>query len=186
MKKSFFKEIAAPALSLFLIGAVCTLLLALTDSATSAKIAENSKKTEEKSMASAVPEAVGFSEKIVTEDYTYYEAYGDGNTVTAYVFVTSANGYGGELTVMTGIDTEGFITGVIPLKLNETAGLGMKAKNDSFLSQYEGKTEGISVNKSSPGDNEIQALTGATITSKAVTAAVNAAFDGYKLVKEGQ
>ena len=56
----------------------------------------------------------------------------------------------------------------------------MNAKNDKFLNQYKDKNSEISVIKTgTPSDNEIQALTGATITSKAVTSAVNTALDLY-------
>ena len=58
-------------------------------------------------------------------------------------------------------------------------GLGMKAQNASFLDQFKGKVKDIAVNKNSASGNEIQALTGATITSKAVTAAVNGALSYY-------
>lgn len=81
--------------------------------------------------------------------------------------------------IMTGIDKDGAVTGISPLELNETAGLGMKAQNDSFLDQFKGKVKDIAVNKNSASGNEIQALTGATITSKAVTAAVNEALSYY-------
>lgn len=88
---------------------------------------------------------------------------------------------------MTGIDLEGKVAGISPLELNETAGLGMKAQNESFLSQFKGKVKDIAVNKNSASGNEIQALTGATITSNAVTGAVNAALDYYNTnLKEAQ
>lgn len=102
----------------------------------------------------------------------------NGNEV-GYVFVTVSKGYGGDVKIMTGIDKDGAVTGISPLELNETAGLGMKAQNDSFLDQFKGKVKDIAVNKNSASGNEIQALTGATITSKAVTAAVNEALSYY-------
>ena len=76
-------------------------------------------------------------------------------------------------------EMKGAVTGISPLELNETAGLGMKAQNASFLDQFKGKVKDIAVNKNSASGNEIQALTGATITSKAVTAAVNEALSYY-------
>ena len=53
----------------------------------------------------------------------------------------------------------------------------MKAKNDSFISQYDGKSGTIGVVKVNPGESDIVAISGATITSKAVTAGVQAALD---------
>ena len=62
---------------------------------------------------------------------------------------------------------------------------GMNAKNPEFLKQFENKTAGVGVNKNTPAENEIQALTGATITSSAVTSAVNAALENYANVTGG-
>ena len=61
----------------------------------------------------------------------------------------------------------------------------MRAKEESFLNQFVDKVGGIGVAKNNPGENEIQALTGATITSKAVTSAVNQALELYETVKGG-
>ena len=71
---------------------------------------------------------------------------------------------------------DGGVTGVNMLSIGETAGLGMEARDDpSFAAQYVGKKDKLDVVKTAPeSDSEIQAITGATITSKAVTNAVNA------------
>jgi len=83
---------------------------------------------------------------------------------------------------MVGIDTSGKVTGVSILSISETAGLGMNAKNESFINQYIGKSGTIGVSKNGASDTEIQALTGATITSKAVTSAVNTALSLYSQI----
>ncbi len=80
---------------------------------------------------------------------------------------------------MVGIDTSGKVTGVSILSISETAGLGMNARNESFINQYIGKSGTIGICKNGASDTEIQALTGATITSKAVTSAVNTALSLY-------
>lgn len=72
-----------------------------------------------------------------------------GNEV-GYVFVTVSKGYGGDVKIMTGVDKNGAVTGISPLELNETAGLGMKAQNASFLDQFKGKVKDIAVNKTVP------------------------------------
>jgi len=188
MKSSAVKEILLPVLSLTVICLVCSVLLAFTNNSTKDVILQRSIESENSSKATVAPDASAFSEeKTVTlsdTEYTYFEALDSGSNVIGYVFTTVAKGYGGDVKVMTGIDTDGKITGVTPLTLNETPGLGMKAKETSFLSQFAGKVQGITVNKSTPGDNEIQALTGATITSKAVTSCVNQAFDIFYGIKE--
>ena len=61
----------------------------------------------------------------------------------------------------------------------------MKATGEDFLNQFKGKEAGITVNKNSSSDTEIQAITGATISSQAVTDAVNEAFKVLSTVKAG-
>ena len=166
-----FKEFAIPTVALFLICLVATTLLAVTNKVTAPKIAE----------LSAQPAATQFGETQEMKGGSGTYAVGkdaSGNEV-GYVFVTVSKGYGGDVKIMTGVDKNGAVTGISPLELNETAGLGMKAQNASFLDQFKGKVKDIAVNKNSASGNEIQALTGATITSKAVTAAVNEALSYY-------
>ena len=89
---------------------------------------------------------------------------------------------------MTGINIEGEITGVTILSLNETPGLGMNAQNATFTDMYKqtAPESGFNVIKSgTAGDGNIVALTGATITSQAVTDAVNAAIEQYNEIKGG-
>ena len=186
MKNSKVKEIVIPAISLFLICLVATALLGFTNQITAPKIEQLAIETETKTKAEVLSAATEFSEKkTVTLDeteYSYYEGIADGKTV-GYVFTTSAKGYGGDIKVMVGIDAEGAVTGVSILEISETAGLGMNAKNESFLKQFDGKNSLINVIKNgTPADDEISALTGATITSKAMAKAVNTALDLYKTV----
>ena len=79
--------------------------------------------------------------------------------------------------LMTGVDADGKVTGVNILSHGETAGLGANATNESFRDQFKGLVNGITVSKDKAGENSIDALTGATITSRAVVRAVNAAIE---------
>ena len=104
------------------------------------------------------------------------------------MFETGASGYGGTVSVMTGIDAEGSITGVVILSHDETPGLGANATKSSFLDQYlqPAPEGGLSVVKyQTPSDGQIEAMTGATVTSTAVTNAVNQAIEQYYAVKGG-
>ncbi|MCP1109298.1 RnfABCDGE type electron transport complex subunit G [Ohessyouella blattaphilus] len=93
------------------------------------------------------------------------------------VTTTSKAGYGGDIKVTVGVTTEGTVSGVSFLEISETAGLGMKAKEESFYGQYIGKgAEGFAVSKDGGSGEPIDAISGATITSRAVTEAVNAAL----------
>lgn len=186
MKKSAVKEIIIPALSLFLICVVATALLGFTNQITEPKIEQLAIETQMKAKQEVLADASEFSDEMTAEldgtAYSYYEGTKDGKTV-GYVFATSAKGYGGDIDIMVGVDTEGKVTGVSILEISETAGLGMNAKNDDWRSQFLGKSSTVSVIKNgTPADDEISALTGATITSNAMAKAVNIALDLYKTV----
>ena len=186
MKKKFTaKDILIPTVSLFVICLVVTALLAVTNMLTAPQIQKLSKETEDKTKAEVLASADEFSDALTVsadgKDYTYYEGTASGDTI-GYVFKTSAKGYGGDIDLMVGIDTSGKVTGVSILSISETAGLGMNAKNESFINQYMGKSGTIGVSKNGASDTEIQALTGATITSKAVTSAVNTVLSLYSQI----
>ena len=109
----------------------------------------------------------------------------DGN-VLGSVVVNVAKGYGGDISVMTGVDKDGKVTGVNILSHSETAGLGANAVKESFRDQFVGLVKGITVSKDKPGENSIDALTGATVTSRAVTKAVNAAIEKFLSARNSQ
>lgn len=190
MKNSKAKEIIVPAVSLFLICVVVTALLALTNAVTAPKIDALAVETQDASKKQVLSSADSFSEeKQVEKDgvsYTYYDGLASDGSVIGYVFVTSAKGYGGDISVMVGVLGDGTVAGVNILSINETAGLGMNAKNQSFLDQFLGKSGEIGVAKNNPSDTEIQALTGATITSSAMATAVNTALSLYAEIGGGQ
>ena len=103
---------------------------------------------------------------------------GSGNLLGYVVTATSKDGYGGNITVSVGITSEGEVKGIEFLTLAETAGLGMNADQPEWKAQYANKTvDEFTVTKSgASADNEIDAISGATITSRAVTGAVNSAL----------
>lgn len=99
--------------------------------------------------------------------------------VVGYVVNSLSNdSYGGTVKISVGFDAEGTITGVGIREISDTPGLGLKAKDAAFKDQYIGKNaDSLVVSKmGASADNEIDAISGATITSNAVTNAVNAAL----------
>lgn len=185
MKKFSFKEVGIPTITLFLIAAICTAILAVTDMVTAPKIAENNEKAEIAARQLVFPDAATFSDVKTGENATYVESLDESGNVIGYVFTSSSKGYGGEIRVMTGISADGKVTGMEILAIEETAGLGMNAKKDDFRNQYVSAEGEFTVVKSGAGENEIQALTGATITSQAVTDAVNIAVANFKIMTGG-
>ncbi|MBQ9827680.1 MAG: RnfABCDGE type electron transport complex subunit G [Lachnospiraceae bacterium] len=182
------KTILKPALVLVVIALVITSVLAYVNSITADRINDLAIEKENEARAEVLPEADGFTEKTVTvngEEKTYYES----TNGTGYVFLTSGKGYGGAVNVMTGISADGAVSGVKITEQNETPGMGQKALKDEFTDQYKKAVpeNGFTVVKNgASADNEIDAITAATITSKAVTNAVNEAIDIYKAVKEAE
>lgn len=101
-----------------------------------------------------------------------------GETVGYVVNVTSHEGYSGDIQVSVGIASDGTVKGVEMLSISETAGLGMKAAETEFKDQFKDKNvEKFSYTKTGEeGDDKIDAISGATITTSAVTNAVNSAL----------
>ncbi len=175
--KFTFKDSILPALILTVICAVMTLALAGTNELTKMQIAEAQLEVARQSRMVALPDAEEFTET----DAGYYKGM-SGGSVVGYVFEISSAGYGGAVNVMTGISADGNITGVVILSQNETPGLGANILKDDFTAQYkQGVPErGLEVIKNqAAGEGEIEALTGATVSSTAVTNAVNRAVEIY-------
>lgn len=172
--KSRLKEILIPTFVLFIVCVITTALLAIVNYTTKKPIADAEEKAKNESMKKVIANATDFK-----DDGKYYTATENGKTV-GYVFITEESGYGGPVSVMTGISPSGEITGVTILSSDETPGLGKKAENADFTDRYNGKKGKLTVAKGSAGDNEILAITGATITSTAVTNAVDQAIDIFE------
>ncbi len=186
MKKINIKDILIPTVALLLICLVSTALLALTNSVTAAKIAENAVETEKASRMVVMPEASSFGEVTETESgLTYCEALSESGEKLGFVFTSSAKGYGGAVGVMVGVDNEGVITGIEILSHSETPGLGANATGENFKNRFVGKSGELTVDKNSNEGQNIQAITAATITSKAVTSAVNAALTEFNALTGG-
>ena len=181
------KTILKPALALFAICLVATVLLALTNAVTAERIETIAAETENAARAVVFPQAASFSDSKQVGSYSYNEALDASGNVIGYTFSTAAKGYGGDVCVMTGIGMDGSVNGIEVLDVSdETPGLGQNAKKDSFKAQFESKSGVIGVSTASKSaQNGIDALTGATYTSKGVTEAVNLALKLYAQIPKG-
>ena len=184
----FFKankdDILKPVVVLLSICIIIPLALSLTNKLTSARIAALAEENEQKAMALLIkadsfePQSFGEGE----EKFDFNIAKSQSGEVLGYIFVTAARGYGGDVSVMTAIGTDGKIIEISILDVaNETPGLGQNVTKEAFYSQYEGKTADVKVlkNGANSSANQINAWTGATISSKAVNAAVNKALANF-------
>ncbi len=193
-----FKSILKPSAILLAICVIVSAALAGTNLLTKDKIAEAQAQKAEESRKIVIPEAAYFEEleeRELPENceggsvYKAWNKEGEGRWVIGYVFETSAKGYGGDIKVMTGITgmtaDDGDITGVVILSHGETPGLGANAEKEEFRNQYQQPPakDGIEVVKYQvPAEGQIEAMTGATITSRAVTDAVNQAVEQWEAV----
>lgn len=178
------EDIIKPVGVLLAICIIIPLALSVTNKVTAKKIAELEAANSKKNMQSLI-DADNF-EECENGEITYYAAINGGKTA-AYIFTESSKGYGGDVSVMTAIKPDGTVAGVAILDVSgETPGLGQNAAKESFFSQYIGLKKGVSVlkNGAKTENNEVDAVTGATITSTAVTRAVNKALDDFEKVKE--
>lgn len=113
---------------------------------------------------------------------------GSGNSLGYVITVITSEGYGGDIKFSMGIQADGTMNGISILSISETAGLGMRANTDEFKSQFVGKnTDQIVYTKNgASADNEIDALSGATVTTNAMTNGVNAGLCAFRVMEGGE
>lgn len=175
-------------LKLFLLAAVAGLALGFTNAVTSGPIQQQQLAAAEAARQAVLPAAVKFTALTAPNDMKDTFAGYDGNGKLAGITGTAVTkGYGGEIEITVGIDAGGALTGVSigGIKFAETAGLGARAKEPWFSEQFIGKSTPVSLKKDG---GDIDAITSATITSRAVTKAVNEAvlaLGGLKPPTEG-
>lgn len=188
MKRLTLKGVLIPTLCLFVICFVVTALLAGTNLLTRAAIEEQSRQKEAASRKEVLPTAESFED--IEADGSCCKGLDASGEPVGYVFITEGKGYGGTIKVMTGISADAQITGVVILSQEETPGLGANSTKESFRGQYRGALPGddfvVIKNGGASADNEIDALTGATISSRAVTAAVNEAAQSFRALEAGE
>lgn len=169
-----WKQIVRLSVTLFIITAVSGAVLSLVNALTADTIAMRQEAARQKAMACVMPSADVFSD-LYSENTDIQRISGayKGTKFVGYCVEVSSNGFGGAIELMVGVNPNGKVTGVTILGHGETPGLGARAENPDFLGQYVGKSGKISVGQ---GGNAVNAITGATITSKAVTEGVNTAI----------
>lgn len=193
------KTILKFGIMLLVICFIASLLLSVTYVLTSPKIAQQKKQKEKEALLEIMPQALGGFEPVAVKDEVlYYKATGQDKKLLGYIFKVQAKGYSSKIDIMAGVTPKGEITGIKVLSQQETPGLGSRIvevkttatlidsiKNISkprkeeqkilypwFQEQFRGKKiENLVVVKGKTQD-KIEAITGATITTEAVTDAV--------------
>lgn len=154
------KDIFRYGLILALICSLAGGLLAGVNFLTQPKIIAQAQAEEEASLKEIIPRANRFDPiKSQTEEILYYKAY-DNHKLLGIIFKASAKGYSSNIETMVGIDNSGSIITIKVIAQNETPGLGSRVTEKSFTNQFS--------SKAAPNLSNVQAITGATISSKAV------------------
>ena len=192
------KKILKDAFALLMITLVAGILLGFVYSITKEPIAQQEQLTKERSCqevfadaatfendtddleaAAAAMKAAGYEVQTLSEILV---AKDDSGSTLGYVLsLVDPEGYGGDISFMMGIRLDGTLNGISILSIGETAGLGMNADTDAFKSQFDNKkVEKFTFTKTgSTSDSEIDALSGATITTTAMTNGVNAGLAAF-------
>lgn len=121
-----------------------------------------------KMMQTLLPGSTEFSVEPYTGDDANIRAVHKAEN--GYVIETVTQGYAGDITMLIGVSSEGTVTGLVVRKLSETAGLGANALHDhAFLAQF------LNTSGDAEVGTNVDAITGATVTSKAIARCVNSA-----------
>ena len=192
------KKILKDAFALLMITLVAGILLGFVYSITKEPIAQQEQLTKERSCqevfadaatfendtddlvaAAAAMKAAGYEVQTLSEILVAKDA--SGSTLGYVLSLVDPEGYGGDISFMMGIRLDGTLNGISILSIGETAGLGMNADTDAFKSQFANKkVEKFTFTKTgSTSDSEIDALSGATITTTAMTNGVNAGLAAF-------
>ena len=202
----FYKKIPKPAIVLTLIALLAGAALGGIFYMTKDTIAEQEKAAKLQSYKAVLAEAENFEtnnaidakiEELSADGYgTSFGkvkineaviAKNDAGEVIGYgISVTSGDGYDGDITLSLGIKTDDELQGIAFTELHETPGMGMRAEEPAFYEQFSHKTvQSFTLQKEASKEDEIDGISGATFTSKAVTNAVNAGLDFYYNVLKG-
>ena len=181
---------------------IAGLLLGLVYQVTKEPIAQQEAKAKQEACQEVFADAASFEAvELVTadEDAWSSEGYGQesidevmmakdsaGSTLGYVITVTTKEGYGGDIQFTMGVRTDGTVNGISLLSISETAGLGMRA-DEVLKPQFAGKqVDKFEYTKSgASSENQIDAISGATITTNAMTNGVNAGLYYFQTVLGG-
>jgi len=163
------KSVLAICLPLILICMAVALMLSAVNMLTKDIIAANAAAEKQNAVLAIFTDAAAASLYEKTETEEIYLATQNNELVGCCVSL-SENGFGGAISLLVGLDTNGQVSGIEIVSMAETPGIGSKTKNDTFLNQYKGNEPFVI------GEN-IDAISGATISSRAITRAVNRALE---------
>ena len=169
---------------LMVVGLVAAVGLGFTYTVTRDRIESYDRQVEAKAAVSALPGVKSSNELEVDKELQAQVKQVDGvekvySTDSGYIFIIETKGYGGPLILAIGVDLQGEVQGIAVISSKETVGVGSTVFEDDGVKRWLGKTseDALEVGE------DIQAVTGATITSKAVNEQVKKALEAYKIIR---
>jgi len=167
---------------LFIVCGLAAASLAVVNAITKEPIAGYEKRYRDAALREVFPEADEF---LNYEPDRVWEALREGQK-TGHVFLDRVQGYSGPITLMFGRDSSGAITGLRIITHTETPGLGAKITTTKFRDQFSNKRpEQLILRKDDPARGQIDAITGATISSRAVTKDLRSTLESFNREKAG-
>lgn len=165
------KFILTITLKLLVISAITALLLAGVNALTAPTIAANNELEKKNAISLIFPDANDIEAADVVSDgvESVYIVMKDGDLL-GYAASVAPVGFGGAMDIMVGVNSDGCVEGIKIVSHSETPGLGSRVDSDSFLGQYKGLGGNVAVGQ------DVDAITGSTISSEAVTEGVNSAL----------
>jgi len=165
-----------------ILAVICTVaagLLAGVNSLTKPKIIAQAQAEEEASLREVIPGGINFQAVKSGSDIIYYKVHDKEGKLIAVAFKASGKGYSSQIETMVGMTTDGEIITIKILNQNETPGLGSRVAGSDFTGRFS--------KKNIHGLSQVQAITGATISSQAVIDSVkNKAEEISKFLKDGK
>lgn len=146
---------------------IASSLLAGVNGITKPRIAAQAYAQEQNALREVLPEAVSFEPVCDATETLYYKGLSASGDLVGYAFKAQGKGYAGVIETMVGMTPEGVITAVWVIQQNETPGLGSRVAEDDFTGQFPGQNAALL--------EDAQAITGATISSRALIDSVKSA-----------
>lgn len=175
------KDMSKLVLVLTVICLVCSSVLAYVFGVTKTPIARALEQKTVRAAASVMPVGCATPKKCSLDGMSYFLAEKDGKPAAIAVDGVSSNGYGGEIVLMVGLGMDGKLVDFEVIKAAETPGLGMKLSDDEFRGPLRGRSLSGEWKVKKDG-GEIDAITAATITSRAVMECITDATQKYRKI----
>lgn len=182
------REIVRPGIVLFLITLVAAVALGAVHKVTEGPIAaQRAAQSGAAAFQKYIPSATSFEEidpAVFDKIDKFFVAY-ENNSEAGYIVINTVKGYGGDIELLVVLDEAGCVSDFVLMNHGETPGLGTNAEKPEFIDQYRGKGGPFTVvTGTAANENEIVAVTSATITSSAVTQGVNRGLSAFSLYQD--